>query len=194
MNDKICLKCKITFKKPYFRSLKEWGTTKYCSHSCANSVNKNGKLFKKGQISWNKGRKGLTGEKNPQWSRIKKNCLECNKEFVVKNYRKNIAKFCSPKCSEINRNQGKTTLNQKIRKSKEYKLWRNAVFERDDYTCQSCWTQGEELQVDHIKPFALYPELRFAIDNGRTLCVGCHRQTGTWGYSQIYRTASVEES
>ena len=67
-----------------------------------------------------------------------------------------------------------------IRSSKEYKLWRNAVLIRDNYTCIWCGYKGNKLQVDHIKPFALYPELRFAIDNGRTLCVYCHRTTNTY--------------
>ena len=67
----------------------------------------------------------------------------------------------------------------------EYIVWRTAVFIRDDYTCQMCGTRGKELNADHIKPWSLYPELRYAIDNGRTLCVGCHRQTDTWGYKAV---------
>lgn len=78
---------------------------------------------------------------------------------------------------------GITPINEKIRKSLEYRLWREAVFKRDNYTCVWCGdNKGGNLNADHIKPFAIYPELRFALDNGRTLCVPCHRTTDTYGW------------
>jgi len=76
---------------------------------------------------------------------------------------------------------GISTENHRIRGSLEYKLWREAVFERDNWTC--IWggkAHGNKLNADHIKPFAYYPELRFAIDNGRTLCEACHKTTDTY--------------
>lgn len=63
---------------------------------------------------------------------------------------------------------------EQIRKSIEYKLWRNACFARDGYTCQKTGQFGGKLVVHHINNFADYPELRLAIDNGITLSVNAH--------------------
>lgn len=75
---------------------------------------------------------------------------------------------------------GITPTNVLLRHSQEYRLWRKAVFERDDHTCIWCGLKGVELNADHIKSWALFPELRFAIDNGRTLCVPCHETTDSY--------------
>ena len=76
---------------------------------------------------------------------------------------------------------GVTKKNDKIRRLAIYKEWRKSVFERDDYTCQNCSVRGGDLHADHIHPFALFPELRFDLSNGRTLCKPCHRKTPTYG-------------
>lgn len=77
---------------------------------------------------------------------------------------------------------GKTEANGIIRGSFEYKLWRESVFKRDNFTCVWCGDdRGGNLNADHIKPFSLFSDLRLDIDNGRTLCEPCHRTTNTYG-------------
>lgn len=78
---------------------------------------------------------------------------------------------------------GITPINEKIRKSIEYRLWRECIFKRDNYTCTCCKEKEKvsgRLEAHHIKPFAQFPELRFAIDNGQTLCKECHKKTDTY--------------
>ena len=71
--------------------------------------------------------------------------------------------------------------SDRIRGSVEYQNWRKSVFYRDNFTCQICHRRGVELHADHVKPFATNVDLRLDVDNGRTLCVKCHRNTSTYG-------------
>ncbi len=71
---------------------------------------------------------------------------------------------------------GVTKESRLIRGSKEFKEWRKKVFERDNYTCQKCFKQGVFLHPHHIKEFSKYPEIRFNLDNGITLCKECHHK------------------
>jgi hypothetical protein len=62
-----------------------------------------------------------------------------------------------------------------------YRDWRNAVFVRDNWTCQLCQIRGGYLEADHIKPWCLFPDLRYSVENGRTVCRPCHRKLDTYG-------------
>lgn len=56
-----------------------------------------------------------------------------------------------------------------------YRMWRESVFKRDDYTCCICSERGKKLNADHIKTWKNHPDERYNVDNGRTLCIDCHR-------------------
>jgi len=106
-----------------------------------------------------------------------------------------------------NYKDGRTPLVRLLRQNVNYKQWRITCFKRDNYTCQECGQVGGILNVDHIKPFSIilkeflktYSQFSpiedketlmrlsdsyapfFDIDNGRTLCFGCHKKTKTYG-------------
>src|SRR3990167_5928513 len=174
---KQCQGCGNNYSHKKGERFKHFLKSKYCSNKCIG--------FDKSIV------------KNPPSFIV---CNFCQKNF----YRKANAplivftkrKFCSIKCTALsqritkkgnlnaNWQGGINPINDTVRKSIEYRLWRTAVFERDNYTC--IWggkEHGNKLNADHIKSFSLFPELRFAIDNGRTLCSSCHRKTDTYGFN-----------
>ena len=72
---------------------------------------------------------------------------------------------------------GKLQERRDARFSKDYKRWRYDVFMRDSFTCQKCGdSRGGNLVAHHIKPFSEYPELRFEVSNGLTVCETCHEK------------------
>lgn len=97
---------------------------------------------------------------------------------------------------------GITLLQGKIRRLPEYSIWRKAIFERDNYTCQQCFKKGGDLEAHHnietfakllieflnqYNQFSPYEDkeilVRLAItykpfwdiNNGITYCKVCHR-------------------
>jgi len=65
---------------------------------------------------------------------------------------------------------------------KEYRDWREAVFTRDNWTCQKCGVRSKKgktvyLEAHHIKSWVEYPKLRYEVNNGVTLCYECHLLT-----------------
>lgn len=125
-----------------------------------------------GQIPWNKGKDfpQVKGNKNKNW------------------------------------NGGITPLYMQIRHHRKLKEWAALVKKRDNYTCQFCKSIGGRLHSDHIKPFAiiirenniksledaLLTKELFDLNNGRTLCLGCHKQTDTYSKA-FYKRYRYEE-
>lgn len=147
-------------------------TARFCSHPCYGAWRETIKLSDE-----HKRKIGESHTEEKHWNYGKKTSLSSRKKMSISH--RGI--------SESEWKGFSTTERHRLMRSRDYVLWRTAVFMRDNYTCQECNVRGGELQADHIKPWALYPTLRFAIDNGRTLCVDCHRQTDTWGGKTMYR-------
>jgi len=99
-------------------------------------------------------------------------------------------------------------LSQLIKALTEYKDWRRKVFERDRFICQECFKKASgKLEAHHKKSFVeLMQEflreynqfspledretlIRLArkwrpfwdVENGKTLCIDCHKQTFNYG-------------
>lgn len=174
-------KCQICEKQ-----IRKW--KKVCSKECLLilKTGRNTGPWQKGSAPWNKGikrdeefrkacreralrlgqkwpsRKGICGEKHPMFGKhhtveaIRK-ISESHKGKIPWNY------------------QGITPFNKLERKRFRDQMQKD-VFERDNYTCQLCGDRGKDLQVDHIQSWAEYVELRFNINNCRTLCAKCHYQ------------------
>jgi len=71
---------------------------------------------------------------------------------------------------------GRSPFLKHIRPQSTTKKWREEIFARDNYICQKCSQKGGFLNAHHIKLYSKYPELRFEISNGLTLCVVCHKK------------------
>jgi 5-methylcytosine-specific restriction endonuclease McrA len=128
---------------------------------------------------------------NPE-TRTTLSCKTCGKEYerYVGSVKKWGSNYCSKPCQDkgaelrtgplsANWQGGKIRESHLIRRTAEYARWREAVFERDNYTCQHCGIRSGKgvavvLHPHHIKQFAFYPELRFVVSNGLTVCRPCH--------------------
>lgn len=154
---------------------------------------KHEKQFKKGMIPWNLGKRysmkhaGQFKKGTPAWNKGIKGSTSVPKCESFKEYRKKVW------TGENNPNwrNGSSSKEKIIKNSAIWRNWRETVFSRDNFTCKICGKRGGKLHPDHIKPFSKYPELRFDINNGRTLCVPCHRKTPTYGSKCNYLTRST---
>jgi hypothetical protein len=158
---KQCQICGSNFRVRPYQST----TAKFCSYACAGkwrSVHQRGSAHG-----------GWKGGKD------KRNCKGCGKPFEATPA--NPQRFCSRPCADKHGvrlrgpNNSKFDLNARRRsRSGKHAAWARSVISRDKATCQRCGITDVELQAHHIKPFKEFPELRWDVDNGLTVCAPCH--------------------
>lgn len=117
--------------------------------------------FKKGMTPWNKDKVSIMPT---PWNKGKKGVMPAA-------WNKGTKGLMPRPWNKIG--DGITSQN-KIDRTLFQKNFQPLVFKRDNFTCQVCQQYGGNLQVDHIKGWSKYPELRFDLDNCRTLCMACH--------------------
>ena len=78
-----------------------------------------------------------------------------------------------------------------------YKQFRLEVLKRDKFTCQMCNKRGKRvrLNVHHIMKWSSASTLRYDVDNGITLCRGCHKGvTGKESHYMLYFSEKVRRN
>lgn len=188
---------------------------------CDNSVKRKGKIYCSPSCYHTSNR----GENNNKWKggKIPQTCITCNLLFKVDPCDEGKYKNCSKICNNLYRKTPEfrlarsvqarqqilsqygetpefiTKLSQIIRESAKYRLWREQVWKRDNYTCQVCLKQKGKICADHIISFlevllnegidsydrAIENGVLWDISNGRTLCYDCHFKTDNYGFKAI---------
>jgi len=193
-----CLYCGKEFQRKISTKALVAGRGKYCSLECADKGRVGLKRSQEFRTLISELRRNRPKE------RVQLSCLTCGsiiEESLA--HAKRGRKYCSVECHAKSRmgvpftqerkdnisrakqtvshpnspewQKGLSVVNNLIRNSRDTHTWRDAILKRDEYQCGFCGKVGGKLQADHILPFSLYPEKRFDVDNGQTLCKECHK-------------------
>ena len=119
-------------------------------------------------------------------------CLQCEKEFYKKPsaIKNGEGKYCSRQCKHEAQRLGIEIRGESyndrhlLRQSSQYRSWRLVAKKLRGNKCQKCGIKDRTLckccgnriylHVNHVKPFATYPELRFDPQNSSVECAKCH--------------------
>jgi hypothetical protein len=192
---KECPVCLTSFSKPEHYSHKQFVATTCCSRQCRNVFSKG--RHNSARTEFKVGHPSFVPSAQPKPPRKPHatNKPWLGRTFSPEHRRKlSIAKQGKHPWNWLGRDPD---LRQTIRTCPQYRDWRRRVFERDHFTCQICDRQDCQFNADHFpKTFSMIlrdhnittlaqaqtcDEL-WNIDNARTLCIPCHRNTDSYGF------------
>ena len=173
----ICTYCQTKIELPPNREKR----FKFCSKECQYRSMKN-------RIPWNKEKKGLHLSPLSEWKKgmtpwnkgEKFHCLDCGESVWRKSVR---CKKCFSKWKfQIRMNhprwkEDRSTLKigDRVLHDQLSKWWAKDVKIRDSWKCriadENCFGK---LEAHHILPWSQFPELRYQLNNGITLCHAHH--------------------
>ena len=188
-------KCKCGVINPVTGNSLKSGKSTNCG--CERKLALTGKIFGRLKVvSYN----GLNKHKHTMWKCI----CNCGNEVIVEGarltlghtqscgcfHRQRISEVHSGKKGLRGKNNGRWNSNRsheqrvKERKLLENVVWRNDVFERDNYTCCFCGdATGGNLVAHHVESYVDNIDLRIDVTNGVCLCSICHKEFhGLFGY------------
>ena len=231
MIKKYCKICGNFFERPFRKGTKfriSWSSyhkMRFCSGKCrgkwlsqifigSKNPNWRGGAFCKKcgkKLPSRYGGKRKTNLCRQCWIELKKTTATGNKYPLCKicgkmtgDYHSTLCRNCCVGKNHHNWKGGISTLQSRIKTLPQYRRWRKAVFQRDNWTCQKCSRKRKKgdrvvLEPHHIKSFALILQENqikslqdainckelWEINNGITLCPKCHQSTYNFGGKNI---------
>jgi len=163
---KICRVCKNVFEKGVWRNIISWRQARYCSWKCTSTA----KIGTKASLS-----------AREKMSEVKKGIKPKNLELLrtpeVRAKAKASMRIGEESSLWIKDRSLLQRYNDdaKDRRSSAYGAWRKGVKDRDNYKCRMETVEcSGRIEVHHILGWTRYPELRYNINNGITLCHAHH--------------------
>lgn len=149
-----CKDCRIAFNKANKR--------RYECSSCGKSITRGAD---KGvcKTCWHKNR-----------TIPRPNCIDCGSVLVEIKSKRCLA------CHNIKQDQGLSRERTKFQNSYLWKKTRLEIFGRDNFCCTRCGQdelKPKRLNCHHVRPWALFSDLRLEPSNLTTLCLPCHKLT-----------------